>query len=373
MTSGQDVQEEGGFQHPLFVDDPQDKASLALAVEAFKHLVEDFEGSEQIKIRASSTIFADLITAFSRDIKKLRVVDHVDTPSEYKVAGLLAFWVRKLKPLQEILSFTGTDQSLDQETLRLFLNEQFALNLGLSAMAISELNGSSDGLRSIILSTSYSDILSHLRYRAISPQAMALFYKMLADIRISQEEAITKLVSALGYRDEETGEHVKRIGIISQMLADWSGLPQHKAKDLYLAAIMHDIGKVAIPDKILCKPDRLTESEYEVIKTHPGIGARILDNPYSPVLRLAQTVTHYHHERWDGKGYPHGLAGEEIPQEARIVAVADAFDAMMSKRVYRPALSREATLEQINDQRSKQFDPTLCDIFIDHVDEIMSL
>lgn len=189
-------------------------------------------------------------------------------------------------------------------------------------------------------------------------------------IRRAHEETIHRLVAASGYRDEETGGHVRRTGLFSEVLARAAGWSIAEAETLRFAAPMHDVGKIGVPDQILRKPGRLTSDEYEVMKRHTLIGAKILADSSSPLLKTAAVIALYHHERWDGQGYPHGLARESIPEAARIVAIADVYDALSHDRVYRPALPVDEVLETMAEGLDRQFDPALLPIFFAVHDEI---
>jgi HD-GYP domain-containing protein (c-di-GMP phosphodiesterase class II) len=367
------VRRRGGFKHPLFVDDLSDRTKLDRALKHFTTFVKEYERGESIEVHASTFLFADLIRAFSRDIQKLICVDRVAKPSEFRVAGLLAFWIRKLKPLHYIERSTGEKTADEIEQLNLYLNEQFAINVGLTQLSGYDPSVAAANLQLIVNSDSYSDILSHLRYRAISPQAMSLYYKFLVDVRISQEESITKLVTALEYRDDVTGEHVKRIGKICKILGNTLNLPSYQVRNLSLAAMMHDIGKIGVEDAILKSKRRLSRGMRAQINEHPVVGEQILRNSISPIMISAKIIARSHHERWDGTGYPDGLAGREIPLEARIVAIADSFDAMMSDRPYQPSRGKEWSLNEIRNQKGKQFDPDVCDVFLSQQEAILSL
>jgi putative two-component system response regulator len=171
------------------------------------------------------------------------------------------------------------------------------------------------------------------------------------------------LVRVSRFRDDETGSHVVRIGRYTEAMARAHGFDEARAGLAGIAATMHDIGKVGIPDSILRKPARLTEEEFAVIKTHTTIGARMLAGTDAPLLQLASDVALGHHERWDGTGYPEGRRGAESPIEARIVAVVDVYDALSHARVYKPAWPEEKVLAQFREQRGRQFDPDLVDTF----------
>ena len=165
-----------------------------------------------------------------------------------------------------------------------------------------------------------------------------------ADIRNREEEIALHLISAAGHRDEETGEHIKRLGLYSVAMAEALGWDQERIDYIRVAAPMHDVGKIGIPDKILQKPGKLATDEFEIIKGHPKIGGDILGGTSIPLLQMATEIALYHHEKWDGSGYPHGLSGGDIPETARIVSVADVYDALSHDRVYRKAYSEPEVL-----------------------------
>jgi len=185
-------------------------------------------------------------------------------------------------------------------------------------------------------------------------------------------ELIQRLGRAAEFKDNETGLHVLRMSHISRILAIKLGFNEAFSDDLLNAAPMHDIGKIGIPDNILLKPGRLDDDEMTVMKQHPKIGADILDNSSSSLIQLAHSVALYHHEKWDGSGYPHGLTGENIPIEARIVAVADVFDALTNKRPYKEAWPVEDALEEIQKQSGRHFDPEVVNALTDCLDEIVT-
>ena len=196
-------------------------------------------------------------------------------------------------------------------------------------------------------------------------------------IRQTQEETIFRLLSALEARDKETGGHVRRIGLFSAILAKAAGWPQKKIDDILIAAPMHDIGKIGISDSILCKHGKLTEVEFEIIKSHTIIGGRILSNSKLPMLQMAYDIALYHHEKFDGTGYPEGLAGEQIPEAARIVSMVDVYDALSHGRVYRKPLSDKKVLEKMKNSMKrgvkKHFDPHLFDIFIHLIPDLKKI
>jgi putative two-component system response regulator len=177
-------------------------------------------------------------------------------------------------------------------------------------------------------------------------------------------EIVYRLARAAEYRDDNTGEHTRRVGRLSGELARTVGLSDHDAAMIERAAPLHDVGKVGVPDAILLKPSALSAGELDIIRTHPAMGARILSGSRVPLLRMAEEIAHAHHERWDGSGYPHGRSGEGIPLAGRIVALADAFDAMTHDRPYKRSIPPPQALEVIQSERATHFDPQVVDAFV---------
>lgn len=169
------------------------------------------------------------------------------------------------------------------------------------------------------------------------------------------------LTSSIDAKDSYTHGHSERVALMSRMLAEAAGLDDHTVDRIYIAGLVHDVGKIGVPETVLCKPGALTEQEFELIKMHPQIGARILED-IKQMQDLIPGVMH-HHERWDGRGYPNGLAGERIPLFGRVIGLADAFDAMSSNRTYRRSMQPQQVMEEIQRCAGTQFDPKLAQIF----------
>ncbi|RUM88637.1 MAG: two-component system response regulator [Thermodesulfatator sp.] len=183
-------------------------------------------------------------------------------------------------------------------------------------------------------------------------------------------EVIVRLSRAAEYRDEHTGNHILRVAHYSALIARKLGLNEEAVESILYAAPLHDIGKIGIPDQILLKPGPLTPEEWEVMKKHTEIGAEILRGTRSGFVRVGEVVALCHHERWDGRGYPRGLQGPEIPLAARIVAVADVFDALTSDRPYRKALPLEEAFRIIEEETGNYFDPRVSRVFLASREEI---
>ncbi len=187
----------------------------------------------------------------------------------------------------------------------------------------------------------------------------------LSELEIAQAETVRRLSMAVEFRDEATGAHIERIGRFSTLLAEQIGMDPDFCEKIGHAAPLHDVGKVAIPDAILLKPGPLTPEERKIVETHAEEGHRLVRGSSSSILDMAATIALGHQEKWDGTGYPRGLAGEAIPIEGRIVAVADVFDALTSDRVYRKAFSVERAVAIMREQRGRHFDPVLLDAFLE--------
>jgi putative two-component system response regulator len=185
-----------------------------------------------------------------------------------------------------------------------------------------------------------------------------------AELEDTQLEVVRRLARAAEWRDEETGEHVERIGILCERLALAAGWSAADAETLRHASVLHDVGKIGVPDRVLLKPGPLDSEEWAIMKTHAEIGASMLSGSTSPLVQLGEQIARTHHERWDGSGYPNGLRGEEIPIAGRIVAICDVFDALRSRRPYKPAWSLEDAITEISMQRGRHFDPELVDRFL---------
>jgi putative two-component system response regulator len=192
-------------------------------------------------------------------------------------------------------------------------------------------------------------------------------------LRTTRLQVIQRLGRAAEYKDNETGLHVIRMSHFAREIALAAGMGEADAEELFNAAPMHDVGKMGIPDAILCKPGKLTPEEWEIMKQHARIGAEIIGDDSSTLLQMARRIALCHHEKWDGSGYPQGLVGKAIPIEARIIALADVFDALTSKRPYKEAWPIETTVDYIQNESGKQFDPELVASFIQALPKITAI
>ena len=208
-----------------------------------------------------------------------------------------------------------------------------------------------------------------LRERELREEA----WRSHAELKKAYIDSIHRLVMASEFKDEETGDHIIRIAQYSALMARKLGMPESYVENIEYAAPMHDVGKIGIPDKILLKPGKLTPEEWQIMKGHTRIGARILSNSNSKILQMAQEIALNHHEHYNGKGYPQGLAGKNIPLSGRIVAIADAFDALTSKRPYKEPYPPEMVYQMLEKERGEHFDPEITDIFLGHYQEFLDI
>jgi response regulator RpfG family c-di-GMP phosphodiesterase len=197
--------------------------------------------------------------------------------------------------------------------------------------------------------------------------------KATKELNKSQFEALDVLSRTAEYKDPETGSHIARVSHYSKMLAEAYGLDEKEQEIIFYAAPLHDIGKVGIEDAVLLKPGKLTDEEFDRMKLHSTIGSNILKNSANPYLAAGAIVAEFHHEKYNGRGYPNGLAAEEIPLYARIVAIADVFDALTSIRPYKRAWSFEEALELIEKEKGEHFDPHIADLFIANIDRVREI
>jgi len=245
-------------------------------------------------------------------------------------------------------------------------------------------------VRNILLAKAYQDQLKNH-----SETLEAAVRRRTIELEASHRDVIHCLARAAEHRDDDTGHHIIRVGRYARIVGEELGLDEQTLDDLEQAAKLHDVGKIGIPDAILLKPGKLTEEEFRVIEKHCGFGKRIIeplsameaqtlkdhvrfgaeimDPVDSPLLRMAKRIAMTHHERWDGSGYPLGLAGEDIPLEGRITAVADVFDALSSRRPYKPPFPIDKCFDILLDGRGTQFDPRVLDAFVARREDIIEV
>lgn len=201
-------------------------------------------------------------------------------------------------------------------------------------------------------------------------QALEWLERSEKELRLSREETIQRLAIAAEFRDSATAQHIQRMSHYCELLARQCGIAPDRCDLIRTASPMHDIGKIGTPDHVLLKPGKFTPEEFNVIAQHAEIGYRILSGSEAELLKVAAMIAWTHHERWDGSGYPRGLKGESIPIEGRIAAIADAFDALTTERVYKPAFTLDYAVDLMTKHRAEHFDPELLDIFMTSIDDV---
>lgn len=213
--------------------------------------------------------------------------------------------------------------------------------------------------------------LLHVHLRREKDELETVVAARTRELHDSRLDIIRRLGRAAEYRDNETGYHIIRMSKYSRILALRAGMSEADAELILQASPMHDIGKIGIPDQILLKPGKLDPQEWAIMQTHVQIGADLLDGNPAPMLNMARDIALTHHERWDGSGYPNGLAGEAIPLAGRIVAVADVFDALTSARPYKAAWPLDKAVAYLEEQRGQHFEAGLVDLFLGAMDEVI--
>lgn len=197
--------------------------------------------------------------------------------------------------------------------------------------------------------------------------------KAVQKLRLASLDTVQRLSHAAEYKDEDTGTHIKRMSNYAVAIARKMGLPDKTVETILYASPMHDIGKIGIPDRVLLKPGKLDPDEWEIMKTHTTIGASILHGSDAEFIQLAEVIALTHHEKWDGTGYPKGLKGHKIPIAGHITAIADVFDALVSKRPYKEAFPVEKAFQIIKDSRGTHFNPELVNVFFSIQQEILDI
>jgi len=202
-------------------------------------------------------------------------------------------------------------------------------------------------------------------------QSKEIVKRQNEDLKQAYIDSLHRLVLASEFKDEDTGDHIVRIGEYSRIIAQKLGWSEEQIEIIKYAAPMHDVGKIGIADKIMLKPGKLSDEEFDIIKMHTEIGSKLLSNSNSDILKMAKEIALYHHEKYNGKGYPKGLSRNQIPISARIVAIADTFDALTSKRPYKDPYPPEMALDIIRNESGEHFDPQITQLFIENFEDIL--
>ncbi|WP_298941007.1 two-component system response regulator [uncultured Psychromonas sp.] len=230
-------------------------------------------------------------------------------------------------------------------------------------------------VKSLLKIKDYNDLKDNYQAQLEAEVASrtASLEKAILSLKAASLETINRLTKAAEYKDEETGAHIQRMSLYSEAVARSFGLDETMTENILFSACMHDLGKISTPDNILLKPGKLDADEWVIMKQHTVVGAQILTGSDSEVIQLGEIIARSHHERWDGSGYPDGLKGSDIPIAARIVAIADVFDALSSERPYKKSFSEDKTFSIIKEGSGSHFDPAVVDAFFAVQDEILAI
>lgn len=219
----------------------------------------------------------------------------------------------------------------------------------------------------------YVRIRLHKQLQAQRRQLASVIAQRTREVQLSSAEMVRRLRAAAEFKDDETGTHCERLSHMARLLSIAAGLTPQEAELIALAIPLHDIGHIGIPERILFKASALTPEEWRIVRMHPGIGAAIIGKHEAPVLKIARRIALSHHEKWDGSGYPRGLAGEDIPLVARITALCDSFDVLTSERPHKPAWPVDHAIQYLRDQAGKHFDPRLTQVFLNQLPAIAKI
>lgn len=307
---------------------------------------------------------------------KDRNIDLLPIPEEFNDSGMLLVDIESENDIEKIDNLRKHNKRIFLFAIIPYKSESIkekALSAGADEIIEMPLEPSKVEMIISIFSAAIESSKPYTRERSLGLHKIA--EKMVNLIKENDSLIFTfldKLNNIALIRDNETADHTQRVGKISELLAEEIEMSPKEVIEMRITAPLHDIGKIAIPDSILFKKGPLNDEEWKIMKTHTEIGGRILESEF-PLLKRAQKIALYHHERYDGKGYPQGLKGEEIPIEARIVNVSDSFDAIVSKRSYKDARRVVEAVDELVKNSGSQFDPNIVKAFISIVEKIATL
>jgi putative two-component system response regulator len=325
----------------LIVDDEQ--ANVALLESLLRRW-----GVSDVVATTNSSEVVELCSVGEPDLILLDL--HMPPPDGFEVLSQLTPWIRGVVPVPVLVLTADVSTEVKRRALAHGARDFVAKPFDLEEVRLRTTN---------LLETRRLQRDLHVHGELLETRIS----ERTRELEEARTDVLQRLARAAEYRDDDTGEHTRRVGRSARLIAIELGLGGGTAEQLALAAPLHDIGKIAIPDAILLKPGPLTESEFEQMKQHVVIGAELLAGSTSPVLETARQIVLSHHERWGGAGYPRGIAGEEIPVEGRIVAVADVFDALTHERPYKQAWSAGRAVETVIADAGRAFDPDVVEAF----------
>ncbi len=363
------------------------KTTIYSAIRSYRDIREVEQGNKGLEDVVSAT--ARVLQAVNSEaFCKLALKEVQDLIEHNEVAFYLHYQSLNALGNREriLLSYDGNhyliDSNLEQDifspTIRNRIDETFAAKKNVESDSLfCKFTQLSDVSESVI-AVSFKTPLSPMSARLLNVMLtkVSIIFENLTrreDIERTQQELMCTLGEAIEKRSKETGSHVRRVSLICELLARHMGLEESFVQLIKHATPMHDIGKIAIPESILHKPGKLDANEWEVMQTHAQVGYDLLCNSKRALPQIGARIALYHHEKWDGSGYPSGLKGEDIPVEGRIMAIADVIDALAARRSYKEPWSPERIFNLLKEERGRHFDPQICDLAIEHFDSIMAL
>lgn len=363
------------------------KTTIYAAIRSYRDIIEVEQGHKGLEDVVSATtrvLQARNSEAFAvqvlKEVKELLGLTSMSFYLHYQLVNALG------NREQILLSYDGCqydcDTTQERDIFPKGIREKVGLSLDNKLNVVSEglfcnftqLSESSECVTLVTLHGHLSSLTQRL-LNVLLTKISIIFENLTRreDIERTQQELMCVLGEAIEKRSKETGSHVRRVSLICEFLAQRLGLDESFVQLIKHATPMHDIGKIAIPESILHKPGKLDPQEWEIMKTHAQVGFDLLCNSKRALPQVGARIALYHHEKWDGSGYPSGLKGEDIPVEGRIMAVADVIDALAARRSYKEPWPAERILSLLNEERAKHFDPQLCDLAIANFDCIMAL
>ncbi|WPC72378.1 HD domain-containing phosphohydrolase [Vibrio porteresiae] len=363
------------------------KTTIYAAIRAYRDIREVEQGSKGLEDVVSATtrvLQASNSEAFCRQaLREVKELIGQQTVSFYLHYQLLnALGNRE----QILLSFDGVQYQIDTElkddifpaAIRKTADQALMQKQNISDKGFfcnfTQLSDSSESATTITFTAPISRLTERLLNVMLTK--ISIIFENLTrreDIERTQQELMYVLGDAIEMRSKETGAHVRRVSLICEFLAQRLGLEEHIVQLIKHATPMHDIGKIAIPETILHKPGKLDPDEWEIMKTHAQVGYDLLCHSKRALPQVGASIALYHHEKWDGSGYPSGLKEEEIPIEGRLMAIADVIDALAARRSYKEPWPADRILSLLKEERGRHFDPEICDLAITHFDNIMAL
>lgn len=351
----------------------RDITTISRSLSAYRKLVETSASllEEDNLNQMASTAFKGLLNIFNQDSSSLYITRRHQSVLAEDEETVIACSGRYAQA--EETSFNDLPESVRQKVEHAYETQSTLLtDTDFTGYFSTGKNSGS------VLHVEFTDDPAHFHANIVeifATQAVLIFENLSRQLQLenSQKELMYIVGGAIEARSLETGSHVKRVALLCEFLARKLGQPQEFVSALKIAAPLHDIGKIAVPEAILHKTGTLTDAEWEIMKTHAAAGGTILERSNLPIARLGARLARWHHENWDGSGYPDGLSGEDIPTEARIMAIADVFDALGSKRSYKDPWPDDQIIKLIQEERGRKFDPDMVDLLVDNFAELVRL